>query len=77
MVIRVLTTGGTIDSLEYDSEDEHPAGQKSMIPELLKRSRIDLNYEIEEVLFKESKLITDEERNLILLNDKKLLSAIS
>lgn len=56
MAIKVFITGGTIDDLEYDSEDKAPENQKSIIPDLLKKSRISLDYSVEEVCFKDSKL---------------------
>ena len=40
MAIRVFVTGGTIDDLEYDSEKKFPKNQKTIIPDLLKKSRI-------------------------------------
>ena len=66
MAIRVLITGGTIDDLEYDSEDKAPKNKKSIIPELLKKSRISLDYKIEEVCFKDIKFLNEADRNLIL-----------
>ena len=65
MSIRILITGGTIDNLEYDSEDKAPKDQQSLIPELLKKSRISLDYDIEEVIFKDSKFVNDNDKELI------------
>jgi L-asparaginase len=66
MPIRVFITGGTIDNLEYDSEDKAPKNQKSIVPDLLKKSRISLDYIVEEVCFKDSKFMSDDDRKLLL-----------
>jgi len=66
MVIKVLITGGTIDDLEYDSENNAPKNQKTIIPDLLKKSRISLNYDLEEVCFKDSRFVDNKDRELLL-----------
>ena len=66
MAIKIFITGGTIDNLEYDSEDEAPKNQKSIIPNLLEKSRISLDYDVEEVCFKDSKFMNDNDRRLLL-----------
>lgn len=66
MTIKVFITGGTIDNLEYDSEDKAPKNQKTIIPDLLKKSRISLDYDVEEVCFKDSKFMNDNDRELLL-----------
>src|SRR3989338_3983332 len=78
MAIKVLITGGTIDNLEYDSEDNVPKNKKSIIPDLLKKSRISLDYNIEEACFKDSKFLNDADRELILkkcieCNEEKII----
>lgn len=71
MKIKVFITGGTIDNLEYNSEKKAPKNQKSIIPDLLKKSRISLKYNIEEVCFKDSKFVNDEDRKLLFKKCKK------
>ena len=71
MNIKVFITGGTIDNLEYDSEDKVPKNQKTIIPDLLKKSRISLDYNVEEVCFKDSRFINDNDRELLLKKCKK------
>ena|SRR3989344_4043193 len=71
MAIRVLITGGTIDNLEYDSEDKAPKNQKSIIPDLLKKSRIGLNYSVEEIIFKDSRFVNEGDRELLFQKCKK------
>jgi len=66
MAIKVFITGGTIDNLEYDSEDKAPTNQKSLIPNLLKKSRITLDYNTEQILFKDSKFVNDKDKKLFL-----------
>ena len=66
MAIKIFITGGTIDDLEYDSEDRAPKNQKSIILGLLKKSRISLDYDVEEVCFKDSKFLNDSDRELLL-----------
>ena len=71
MTIEVFITGGTIDNLDYDSEDKAPKNRKSVIPELLKRSRIRTGFIAEELMLKDSKFITDKDRELISKKCKK------
>jgi len=65
MAIKVFITGGTIDNLEYSSEDQAPKNQKSIIPELLQQARITLGYNAEEIIFKDSRFVTSKDRKLI------------
>lgn len=71
MAIKVFITGGTIDNLEYDKENKAPKNQKTIIPDLLKKAIISLDYNIEEVCFKDSKFITDKDRDLLLKKCKE------
>ncbi len=64
-MIKVFITGGTIDDLEYDSLDKAPKSHKSIIPDLLKQAKITLDYNIEELMHKDSKFITKEDRKVI------------
>jgi L-asparaginase len=63
-VIRFITTGGTIDDIEFDTakaqEQAHP--RQSLIPKLLKKARITVDYQISEAFQKDSRFITDEDR---------------
>ncbi|TAL56040.1 MAG: asparaginase [Nanoarchaeota archaeon] len=71
MKIRILTTGGTIDGLEYDSEDKNPTKTQTLIPKLLEQSRITAEYEIESILSKDSKFLDEKDRKLIAEKCKK------
>lgn len=66
MAIKVFVMGGTIDNLEYTSEDKAPKKQKTIIPNLLKKSRISLDYSVEEVCFKDSKFVNGNDMDLLL-----------
>jgi len=66
MQITILITGGTIDDLEYDNEDNTPINQQSLIPSLIEQSRITESVEVKKVCFKDSKFINDEDRELML-----------
>ena len=66
MKIKILITGGTIDNLDSKSGKNASRNQKTIIPKLLEQSRITASYSIDKVLFKDSRLISDEDRELIL-----------
>ena len=62
MVILILTTGGTIDNLDYDMPENYPEGHKSLIPELLSQARVTSKYRVEELMSKDSRFINDVDR---------------
>ena len=64
--IRIIITGGTIDNLDYDDEINEPVGQKSLIPGLLNQARTTFEYEIEELMMKDSRFVGEKERLQIL-----------
>ena len=66
MKIKILITGGTIDNLDYEPGKNAPKNQKTIIPKLLEQSRITASYSIDKVLFKDSRLINGNDRELIL-----------
>ena len=65
MAIRIIITGGTIDDLEYKLPEDAPKEHKSLIPDLLKQSRITLDYEVDELLQKDSRYVDDDDRELV------------
>lgn len=65
MAIKIFVTGGTIDGLEYDSPEKAPKHQKTHIPDALKQSRVTVDYDIEVLMFKDSKFVTNEDRETI------------
>ncbi len=64
--IKILVTGGTIDDLDYEKEEDAPTNHQSLIPDLLKQARITSEYEVEVLMQKDSRVVTDDDRKLIL-----------
>lgn len=64
--IKILITGGTIDDLEYEKEEDAPQNHQSLTPNLLKQSRITAEYDVEVLMQKDSRFITNEDRKIIL-----------
>ena len=65
MKIKIFVTGGTIDNIEYDSLKKERKNYKTYIPELLKQSRVKVDYGIEILMLKDSKFITEKDRSTI------------
>ena len=70
MTIKIFITGGTIDDLDYGSEDKKPNNPKTQIPKLLKKARLSENCDAEVLFMKDSKFVTDYDRKIILKNCK-------
>lgn len=66
MRIKILITGGTIDGLDYEKDDDAPKNHLSLIPKLLKQSKIIVDYDYEILMQKDSRVITDEDRQVML-----------
>ena len=66
MKIKIFVTGGTIDGLDYNSKEKSPKKFNSSIPKILEQARLGLDYNIEILFFKDSKFITDKDREIIL-----------
>jgi len=64
VAIRFITTGGTIDKVYFDAASEFEVGE-SQIPDLLSRSQVTFDYEVETVCKKDSLDLTDADRALI------------
>ena len=71
MKIRIFTTGGTIDDCDYDSEEKAPKISYTLLKEIAKQSRITADYEVEVLMSKDSRFITDKGRKVILDKCKK------
>lgn len=65
MAKKFIVTGGTIDDVGYELPKDAPKNHKSLVPDLLKQARITLEYNVDELLQKDSRHITDKDRNLI------------
>ncbi len=66
MKIKIFITGGTIDGVDYETEDQAPNNPKSVIPHLLENSRVSYDYDVEVFCLKDSRFIDDAERNSLL-----------
>jgi L-asparaginase len=62
LAITVVTTGGTIDKLYFDSLSEYKVGE-SVVRKLLTIGNVKYPFEIVEVLRKDSLELTDEDRD--------------
>ena len=60
----LLTTGGTIDKIYFDDQSEYEVGD-SVIPALLRESRVTLDYRVVSLMRKDSLELTDEDRSAI------------
>lgn len=64
--VKFIITGGTIDGLDYEREEDAPKEHQSIIPDLLKQAIIVVDYDIEVLMQKDSRVLTDKDRQLIL-----------
>lgn len=65
MRIKIFITGGTIDGYEYSSEEDAPAEKQTFIPKLVESFGFTTPYSIEELMNKDSRFVTDEDREII------------
>ncbi|MBQ0831640.1 asparaginase domain-containing protein [Marinobacter sp.] len=63
-MIRIFTTGGTIDKVYFDANSEFEIAA-SLVPELLAESNIHNGYSLQGLLRKDSLEMTDEDRILV------------
>jgi L-asparaginase len=64
MKIKFLTTGGTIDKVYFDAKSEFEVGPPQVL-EIIKEANVTFEYEIEELLRKDSLDLLDEDRQRI------------
>ncbi|MDZ7379949.1 MAG: asparaginase domain-containing protein [candidate division KSB1 bacterium] len=62
--IKILTTGGTIDKIYFDRKSEFQVGDPQ-IAEVLSEANVVVDYEIQQLMRKDSLDMTDEDRRLI------------
>lgn len=74
-MIHILVTGGTIDDLDYINPppDDFWKNHKSLIAQALEQSRLSVEYTVEELMAKDSRFVTDSDREIILNACKKML----
>jgi len=65
-IIKILITGGTIDNLDYEKEEDAPSNHESLIPPLLEQARISLEYSYEILMQKDSRVMKEADREIIL-----------
>lgn len=63
-MIYILTTGGTIEGLDY-VDDKGISASETTIKDFLDKANIDFEYTIESVLKKDSRALTDDDRKLL------------
>lgn len=64
MIVKILTTGGTIDKVYFDRLSEFEVGE-SEIGQILQEANVAIDYEIVPLLKKDSLELTDDDRRLI------------
>lgn len=64
-LIHILTTGGTIEGLEYKDARDIPEKKPLDIECFFKAAHVSFDYRIERILYKDSRFITDADRELI------------
>lgn len=72
-MIHIITTGGTIEGLDYETERSENQERKTSIEDFLKSANVSFSYSMENVLNKDSRSITNEDRQLLV--DKIKLSS--
>lgn len=65
MKIKIITTGGTIDGLDYDNELEKPNTTGNHILRFLRNANVQFDYALEQAFSKDSRFITVEDRELL------------
>ena len=61
MKIKIFTTGGTIDKVYFDDLSDYKVGDPQVV-EILKEANVEFEYEVHEVVRKDSLHLTDEDR---------------
>ena len=61
-MIHILTTGGTIEGLDYEKQENKQKQSKITIRELIESANVSFPYIIEKAFAKDSRSITNEEK---------------
>lgn len=64
MKIKIITTGGTIDKVYFDAKSEFEVGD-SLIAEVLKEALVGFDFEVIQLMRKDSLEITSKDRSII------------
>ena len=65
MMIYIITTGGTIEGLEYENEENKPHDVNVNIMEFFKTANVSIEYSIHNAFCKDSRFITQEDRKIL------------
>ncbi|MBW8201627.1 MULTISPECIES: asparaginase domain-containing protein [Flavobacteriaceae] len=65
-MIHIITTGGTIEGLDYENQENKTEQSEIAIREFLDLANVSFPYIIERAFSKDSRSITDEDRNFLL-----------
>lgn len=64
-MIHIITTGGTIEGLEYDNEEKKPQNVDITIKDFLESANVSFEYSLVRVFNKDSRFITEEDRKIL------------
>lgn len=64
MIIKIITTGGTIDKIYFDAKGQYQVGEPQ-VGQILKDAAVAFDYKIVPLLNKDSLEITDDDRRVI------------
>jgi L-asparaginase len=64
MKIRIITTGGTIDKVYFDAQSAYEVGE-SHVPDILRDSNVTFEYDVINLMRKDSLELTEADRRLI------------
>ena len=65
-MIHIITTGGTIEGLDYQAEKNINQENKISIEDFMRSANVSFPYIIDNVLDKDSRFITDDDRELLI-----------
>jgi L-asparaginase len=68
-MLKIFTTGGTFDKVYYDAKSDYRIGEP-YINKILEEGNVNIKYDIESILKKDSLDMTDEDRKNIFLKVK-------
>ncbi len=64
MKLKIFTMGGTIDKIYFDDMSDYEVGAPQ-VTAILAEAQVDLDFELEEIVRKDSLLLTDNDRELL------------
>lgn len=65
-MIHIITTGGTIEGLDYEAEKNINQENRISIEDFMRSANVSFPYIIDNVLNKDSRFITDDDRELLI-----------